>query len=132
MLMQAARSTRALMQQLMGAWWGLQQHLSALWRTFFLASPALQPFLSTVHAVVRGARRDSAPLGALDLQRSLDTCLAEAQQGTLLPSSCLTGKPEDALSLSCTPHAVWYLPPPDGPVLYDQWTQAQVCGVLGC
>lgn len=131
MLMQAARSTRALMQQLMGAW-GLQQHLSALWMTFFLASPALQPFLSAVHAVVRGARRDSAPLGALDLQRSLDACLAEAQQGALLPSSCLTGKPEDGLSLSCTPLAVWYLPPPHGPVLYDQWTQAQVRGVLGC
>ena len=92
MLTQAAASTRALMRQLMGVW-GLQQHLRALWTTFFLASPALQPFLSTVHAAVSGTRRDSAPLGALDLQRSLDMCLAEAQQGTLLPSSCLTGKP---------------------------------------
>ena len=97
------------MQQLMGAW-GLQQHLSALWTTFFLASPALQPFLSTVHAVVGGTRRDSALLGPLDLQRSLDTCLAEAQQGTLLPSSCLTGKPEHIVFLSCAMHAVPAVP----------------------
>ena len=116
MRMQAARSTRALMQQTMGAW-GLQQHLRALWATFFLASPALQPFLGAVHAVARGTRRGSAPLGALDLQRSLGACLAEAQPGTLLPSSCLTGKPEDFVFLPCAPHAVLSLQFPDSPVL---------------
>ena len=103
-------SMHALMQQLMGAW-RLQQHLSALWMTFFLASPALQPFLSTAHTVIRDSHRDSAPLGVLDLQRSLDTCLAEAQQATLLPGSCLTGKPEDTVFLSCASQAVSSLSP---------------------
>lgn len=84
------------MQQLTGTW-ALQQHLDTVWRTFFLASPALQPFLGTVHATLAACAKNNAQLGVLELQRDLDSCLADAEQGSMLPSSYLTGELHDVL-----------------------------------
>ena len=88
--LQADRSRQALMEHLTGAW-ALQQHLEALWRTLLLASPALQPFLSTVHDMLASSDRDNTELRAIDLQRALDMALSDAEHGDLLPCSSLRG-----------------------------------------
>ena len=82
------------MQQVTGSW-ALQKHLEALWRTFFLATPALQPFLCSVCAILATSDRNGVQLRALEVQRALDVALSDAEEGTLLPSSSITGKWED-------------------------------------
>ena len=89
-LLQADRSRRALMKQVTGAW-AMQQHLDALWRSLFLASPAMQPFLSTAHDMLAASHRDDTELRAVDLQRALDMTLSDAEQGSVLPSSSVSG-----------------------------------------
>ena len=78
------------MRQVTGAW-AMQQHLDALWRTLFLASPAMQPFLSTTHDMLAASHRDDTELRAVDLQRALDMTLSDAELGSMLPSSSVSG-----------------------------------------
>lgn len=104
--MQAAQRRQALMHQLTGPW-ALQQHLDAVWQTFFLASPAVQPFLGTVHALLTASDSDGAQLRALDLQRALDAALSDAEHGSLLPSSCVTGAVGISPGTGClNPHVI--------------------------
>lgn len=101
---QAVQRRQALMHQLTGPW-ALQQHLDAVWKTFFLASPGIQPFLCTVHALLTASDRDGTQLRALDLQRALDAALSDAEHGSLLPSSCVTGGMRISPGTGClTPH----------------------------
>ena len=78
------------MEQLTGTW-AVQQHLEALLRTLLLASPAMQPFLSTAHDMLASSDRDNTELRAIDLQRALDMALSDAEPGSLLPCSSLRG-----------------------------------------
>ena len=89
-LLQADRTRRALMKAVTGAW-AMQHHLDALWRTLFLASPAMQPFLSSTYSMLAASDRDGTELMALDIQTALDMALFDAEQGSLLPSNSVTG-----------------------------------------
>lgn len=88
-----------MLKEVTGAW-AMQQHLDALWRTLFLAAPAMQPFLCTAYDMLAASHRDGNELRALDLQRALDMTLSDAEQGSMLPSSSVTGAQQPCVLLS--------------------------------